>query len=344
MNFEQALTHFIPQIEAEMRRVMAPPAGQADLFYGMLHYHLGWVDPTLQPVQSDAGKRLRPLFTLLCCRAAGGNPERALPAAASVELVHNFSLIHDDIEDNSATRRGRATVWALWGEPQAVNAGDALFSIARHALLDLQAHNVSPSAILQAITRLDQTCLTLCRGQYLDMSFEQTLDVDLAAYMEMIQSKTAALLACSGFLGGLVATEDLTAADSFWQLGLALGLAFQMQDDLLGIWGLERVTGKPAGDDLRRRKKTLPVVFALTQAERALSARFRSLYTAPQTDEATLAEMISLLESSGAKAYTEEKAAFYIEQAQAALAAIEAKAENKLALQEMAQFLIERAH
>lgn len=344
MNFEQALTHFIPQIEVEMRRVMAPPADQTDLFYGMLHYHLGWVDPGLKPVQSDAGKRLRPLFTLLCCRAAGGNPERALPAAAAVELVHNFSLIHDDIEDNSATRRGRATVWALWGEPQAVNAGDALFSIARRALLDLQRQNVSPDIILRAIEQLDQTCLTLCRGQYLDMSFEQTLEVDLAAYLEMIEAKTAALLACSGFLGGLVASEDLTVAATFHRLGLALGLAFQMQDDLLGIWGLERVTGKPAGDDLRRRKKTLPVVFALNHPEHPLSARFRSLYTAGQTDEAALAEMIAILETTGAKTYTEEKAAFYIEQAQSALAAIEAKAENKLALQEMAQFLIERAH
>lgn len=344
MNFKQALSHFLPQITAEMRRQMAPPDGKLDPFYGMLHYHLGWVNETLEPVETPAGKQLRPIFTLLACRAAGGEPEKALPAAAAVELVHNFSLIHDDIEDDSNTRRGRATVWAIWGEAQAINAGDALFVLARNALLELRSQNVPLTTILEAVKHLDQTTLTLCRGQYLDMSFEQTLSVDLDAYLEMIESKTAALLACSSYLGGLIATDDPAQAEVFRQLGLASGLAFQIQDDLLGIWGDESVTGKPAGDDLRNRKKTLPVVFALNHTGHPQSARFREIYSQDALTESDVSEAIAILEAIGAKAYTEEKATFYVKQAQSALQAIDASPERKLALQEMVQFFIERVY
>ncbi|MBE7556396.1 MAG: polyprenyl synthetase family protein [Anaerolineales bacterium] len=344
MNFEQALARFIPQIEAEMRRVMAPPHGDLNPFYGMMHYHLGWLDETFQPVQVSSGKLLRPLFTLLCCQAAGGRPEQALTAAAAVELVHNFSLIHDDIEDNSRTRRGRLTVWAIWGEPQAINAGDGLFVLARHTLLKLREQGVADPTIFAALERLDQTCLALCQGQYLDMSFERTLTVDLKAYLEMIEGKTAALLACSGYLGGLIAMASPARAEIFWQLGRALGLAFQIQDDLLGIWGQEAVTGKPAADDLRRRKKSLPVVYALNQADRPQAARFRELYSAATLGEADVAEAITLLEEIGAKRYTEAQAKAYVEAAKSALQAIEAPPENKVSLEEMAYFFIERVH
>jgi geranylgeranyl diphosphate synthase type I len=342
MNFEQALTYFIPQIEAEMRRLLTPPNGALTPFFGMLHYHLGWVDEFFQPVQTARGKLLRPIFTLLCCQAAGTQAEKALTAAAAVELIHNFSLIHDDIEDNSRTRRGRATVWAIWGEPQAINAGDALFVLARHVLLKLREQEVPLATIFEALDRLDQTCLALCQGQHLDMSFEQTLSVDLQAYLEMIEGKTAALLACAGYLGGLIATNQPAKGEIFWQLGQALGLAFQIHDDLLGIWGQEAITGKPAADDLRRRKKSMPVVFALNQTNHPQAARFKEIYAAPTLTEADVTEAITILETIGAKAYTEAQAKTYVAQAKAALQAIEAAPENKQSLEEMAHFLIER--
>jgi geranylgeranyl diphosphate synthase type I len=344
MNFEQALAHFIPQIEMEMRRLMTPPQGSLNPFYGMMHYHLGWLDESFQPVRVASGKLLRPIFTLLCCQTAGGQPEKALTAAAAVELIHNFSLIHDDIEDNSRTRRGRATVWAIWGEPQAINAGDGLFVLARNALLKLNEQGVPLATIFAGLERLDQTCLALCQGQCLDMSFEQTSAVDLAAYLEMIEGKTAALLACAGYLGGLIATNEPAKAELFWQLGRALGLAFQIQDDLLGIWGQEAVTGKPAADDLRRHKKSMPVVYALNQIDRPQSARFKELYAAPNLTEADVAEAITILEEVGARSYAETQAKAYVETARLALQAIEADPANKASLEEMAHFLIERVH
>jgi geranylgeranyl diphosphate synthase type I len=343
MNFNQALATFIPRIEAELRRLMTPAEGDRDEFYGMLHYHLGWLDEELTPTQAAHGKLLRPVFSLLCCQTAGGEPEKALSAAAAIELIHNFSLIHDDIEDQSQLRRGRRTVWTIWGEAQAINAGDALFVLARNALLKLEAQGVPPQTILAAIERLDQTCLRLCRGQFLDMKFEQNMAVRQEDYLEMIEGKTAALLGCAGYLGGLIATDDQTKAQVFWELGLALGLAFQIQDDWLGIWGDEAVTGKPTADDLRRRKKSLPVVFALNNLEPD-AIQFRRLYSQPVLSEAEIKEAIALLEALGAKSYTETLARCYIERAEAALAAIEAAKDNKSVLQEMAQFLIKRVY
>ncbi len=343
MDFKQTLAHFVPQIEAELRRLMEAPEGKLDEFYGMLHYHLGWVNEKLIPLETSSGKRLRPVFVLLCCQTAGGDPTQALAAAAAVELVHNFSLIHDDIEDRSSKRRGRPTVWSIWGEPQAINAGDALFILARNALLKMHEGNIPIQIIFAALTRLDETCLHLCRGQFLDMGFEQTMSVNLDTYLEMVEGKTAALLACSGYLGGLIATRDQAKAQVFWELGRALGLAFQIQDDLLGIWGEEKLTGKRTADDLRRRKKTLPVVFALND-DSPTAARFRDLYSAPNLTETDIAEAIAILDEIGARSYTEEMAHRYIKQAEAALAAIETPTENKAVLQEMAHFLIKRRY
>lgn len=346
MNLKHAQVAFIPKIEAEMRRIMTPPPNAPAPFYGMLHYHLGWLDEQFQPVKASAGKRLRPLFTVLSCIVAGGDPERALTAAAAIELIHNFSLIHDDIEDNSRTRRGRATVWALWGAPQAINAGDAMFAIARNALLDMRSNGVPPSTVLEALDCLDQTSLTLCKGQYLDMSFEQRPSVELDEYLTMIEAKTAALLACAGFLGGLIATDDPQQAEVFGQLGRGLGMAFQVQDDLLGIWGDEVVTGKPAADDLRHRKKSFPVVFALNgnNHDQPQRTRFKALYQSQTSTEADIAEMIALLEEIGAKTYTEVRVSEYIEQAQTALQAIPALPVEKQALQELTDYLIGRSH
>ena len=343
MNFQQSLAQFVPQVEAELKSLMAAPGDEPDPFFGMMHYHLGWLDENLQPIQTSQGKMLRPVFTLLCCQTAGGDPGRALTAAAAVELIHNFSLIHDDIEDDSLTRRGRRTVWAIWGKPQAINAGDSMFTLARNGLLRLRDQNVPLETIFEAVDRLDKTCLRLCRGQYLDMSFEQTMSVGLDAYLEMIGAKTGALLACAGYLGGLIATDDPATAQVYWDLGQALGLAFQIQDDWLGIWGKESLTGKPTADDLRRRKKSLPVVYALSQVGEN-AERFSDLYRRPELSEANVSDAIVILEDLGAKAYTESLAEEYIGQAEAALEAIDTPLENKAVLQEMAQFLIKRVY
>ncbi len=366
--FKQALNVFVPKIQAELRRVVAPPVEQAgcmfmegqdvyptDEFYGMLHYHLGWVDEKLQPLHKTGGKLLRPVFTMLTCQACGASHEKALTAAAAVELVHNFTLIHDDIQDNSDTRRGRTTVWKIWGQPQAINAGDTMFIIARNALLDLPKQGVPFQTTLEAINTLDHASLALCKGQYLDMSFEKRLDINLSDYLDMIKGKTGALLGCAGYLGGLIATDSPQKATIFKCLGETLGSAFQIQDDWLGIWGRESVTGKPAADDLRNRKKSLPVVFALNQIQppthlmqgegsQTLSNQFREIYAADMLTETDIATAVTLLEEMGAKTYMEAQAKHYAEKAYQILQNIEASSEDIAILQEMTQFFVKRMY
>ncbi len=342
MNFEEALLSYIPKIERAMKQAMIPSDNAIDPFWGMMHYHLGWLDENFSPSQASMGKRLRPVFTLLACQAEGGDVEKALPAAAAVELLHNFSLVHDDIQDNSDTRRGRSTAWTLWGAPQSINMGDAMFTVARNELLRLRNLAIPAETILDAIDCLDKTALKLCRGQYLDMSFEQTDAVQLEAYLEMIAGKTSALLACSGYIGALIATNDTERAQKYWDLGYALGIAFQMQDDILGIWGETDVVGKPAGDDLRQHKKTLPVVFAFEQQGKA-ATRLKEIYRHPVLSDEDVLEATRLLDSMGAKNYTEEQASVYIARAEKILNALPSSP-YKDVLQEMAQFFIRRVY
>jgi geranylgeranyl diphosphate synthase type I len=344
LKLQQAIDNYLPLIEEELRACMAAPAHNPPAFYGMMHYHLGWTDSQFRPAPVRTGKRLRPMFTLLTCQAAGGDPQDALPAAAAVELIHNFSLIHDDIEDQSDTRRGRPTVWALWGEPQAINAGDAMFALAHLALHRLTKRGLPSEQIVAACRALDQANLALCQGQHMDLDFEDRLDVDTDAYVQMIRGKTAALLGCAGQLGAMVASSDPGLTGHYRLVGEGLGLAFQIQDDLLGIWGQADVTGKPVADDIRRRKKSLPVVYVLGRQNDPDAERLRTLYAQEAISEEEVAEAVAILDASQARSYAEGLAYQHLETALAELEAAKPEPEAEEALREFARFLIKRTH
>ncbi len=267
MAFRDYLDHYLPALEAEMQAVVATSEPSLRDLYGMLRYHLGWQDREFRSIvgPQPTGKRIRPVLCLLCCEACGGDWERALPAAAAVELVHNFSLIHDDIEDGDSTRRGRPTVWSVWGVPQALNAGDTLFTLAHQTLFRLADQGVPPETILAALRILLVACQRLTEGQFLDLRFEEQEKVSVEDYLFMIARKTAALLAAACELGALVAGASADARGRLRTFGHHAGIAFQIQDDILGLWGDPAVTGKPVGSDLRRGKKTFPVLYALGQ-------------------------------------------------------------------------------
>ncbi len=342
MGLQWALDTFIPLIEQELRACMLSSEDGNDAFLGMMHYHMGWNDERFRPTVARTGKRLRPLLTLLACQAAGGSPQHALPAAAAVEIIHNFSLVHDDIEDRSPTRRGRRTVWSLWGEAQAINTGDAMFVLAHLALQRLLPHGVPDHCVVSAIRVLDEACLALCRGQHLDLAFENTLEVDTNAYMAMITGKTAALLGCAMQLGALIALGEMAATERYRDVGEKLGLAFQIQDDILGIWGEPDVTGKPVADDLRSRKKTLPVLHVLNRSEDARAMRLRQLYSQERLSEADVAEAICILNECGARQYAEYLAAHYLHETLAEIDALEGETQAIEALRELALFLVQR--
>ena len=261
MELFEAFEEFQPIIEKELIAVVQDSVSDAyPVLREMLSYHMGWTGEGAGP--QTQGKRLRPVLLLLSVVAAGGDWQQALPAAAGVELLHNFSLIHDDVEDNGDLRHGRPTVWVKWGVPQAINAGDLMFTISNQAILNLR-RSYSAEVVLRAQGLFQQTCVKLTQGQYLDMWYENMDNLALDAYWSMVAGKTAALLACCTEMGALLGGADMAVCDKYHQFGHLLGLAFQAQDDLLGIWGdVERI-GKSTSSDLFTKKKTLPVIFGL---------------------------------------------------------------------------------
>lgn len=233
--------------------------------YEVLAYHLGWRDERLQPASGVGGKRFRPALCLAVALAVCGDAARAVGIAAAIELLHNFTLIHDDIQDRSRVRRHRPTIWALWGDAQAINAGDALFVLSQIAALEA-ARALEPGRGEELVRRFNETALLIVEGQVLDLSFEQRSEVSVNEYLTMIERKTAALIAYSAWAGALVAGAPTEVAARLERFGRALGLGFQIRDDYLGVWGDPAVTGKPRGDDLRQRKKSLPIVLVLERA------------------------------------------------------------------------------
>lgn len=340
---QQIVQPYLSAIQAEMRAVVERPhTPHLAPFYGMIAYHLGWRDAQLQPASQRTGKWIRPVMCLLACEAAGGDWEWAIPAAAALELTHNFTLVHDDIQDGDVERRGRPTVWKLWGIPQAINVGDGLFILARIALYRLERYEFDLATIQHVYRVYDEACLRLAEGQYLDIDFEQRLDVSVDEYLAMIAGKTAALLAASLEIGSRLATDDPQIVGAYRQLGEELGLAFQIIDDILGAWGDSTVTGKPAGNDLRRKKKTLPVVFALEQEATAEKRRLHALYQQEMLTDADVEFALQLLEETDARRYAEDLARQHWQRAMDILARTGIDNPAQRRLRTLARFLVER--
>jgi geranylgeranyl diphosphate synthase type I len=326
MDLASAYSTYLPLIEAEMQAVVCSAKDHLSRYYGMMQYHLGWKDAFFHPTSAPGGKRIRPLLCLLACGAAGGDPRLALPAAAGLELLHNFSLIHDDIEDNSLHRRHRPTVWSLFGMPQACNAGDGMFSLAHLALHRLRDLDNPEETVLDALRLFDETCLSLTEGQYLDMAFEDRDDVTVPEYFQMIEGKTGALLAASSQIGSMVAGAPPEQVTMYRTFGADLGRAFQLQDDILGIWGEESVMGKPASGDVLSRKKSLPILYAWTH--HSTRQRMADLYSGPPFSEAEVSVVLSLLEESGARQYVEGQIADSVSSARSTLRALQPQAKH----------------
>lgn len=334
--FADYLRARLPRIEACMREVI-DAAGDPELC-AMLRYHLGFSDAQGNPTRAPAGKRIRPALVMLCA-AAGGHSrsdEIATPAAAAVELLHNFSLIHDDIEDRDELRRGRDTLWKVWGIAKAINAGDTLFAMAHQALLRCRAAGAEADRTLRAMEVFDAMCVELTRGQHLDISFEQRANVSSAEYLDMISGKTAALTQACCEIGALLGGSGDAQVASLARFGRDLGLAFQIQDDALGIWGDPALTGK-ADSDLAHGKKTYPVLIA---AERDLEFRRRFFAGTPSPEEQTA--LRERMERCGAREATEAAAEKIYAGAVAALASSGADADAAGLLAALARALFAR--
>lgn len=337
MDLESTLQTMRPAVEEYLQRVLVEllPQRQAEL-RTMLAYQMGWEG---EGAGADAqGKRIRPLLVLLSAAAFGADWRAALPAAAAVEYVHNFSLIHDDIQDGSRLRRGRPTVWVKWGTAQAINAGDVMFTLAHLAVFELY-RTLNAASALDAARVLDQTCMDLTEGQYLDLSYEQRLDLTLDDYWPMVRGKTAALLGCCTELGALVAGVSAERRAAFRQFGITLGLAFQAQDDWLGVWGDAARTGKSTHSDLVSGKKTLPVLYALGR-DGAFAARWKQGGVQPEE----VGRLARMLVEEGAQTYTEQAADRLTREALAALDQAGEGSDMALSLRRLAENLLMRTN
>jgi len=296
------IAELIADTETEILRLVEGTDPATAGVYEMCRYHLG-LDGS-----GSTGKRMRPLLGLLAYASITGDHHGALPGAAAVELGHNFSLVHDDIEDDDRERHHRPTLWSRHGVPHAINAGDMLFSLSRVALHRLTDLGFSDRKVLRLMRLYDETCVALCEGQYLDMrASESTELMSVDAYFDMIGRKTAALISAGIEAGALLATNDEAVIGRYRAFGWDLGIAFQLNDDLLGIWGLEAATGKEA-TDLARHKKTLPVLYAFETAGPEDRARLAELYADDGLDDGEVREIVDILERTGAREYTRAQA------------------------------------
>lgn len=327
-----------PLVAAEMRRAVGE---RPEALYAWMRYHLGWEDRSGAAVHASPGKMMRPVGTLLVTELLGGSIEAALPVAASIELIHNFSLLHDDVEDASEFRRGRENLWTFAGAAQAINTGDGMFVVARLAQYRMAEAGVPPSRVLAVMREVDDACLRLVHGQYLDMSFETRRDVTAEEYLEMAGGKTAALFAASFAVGAILADADEEAVTAFRTYGLHLGLAFQMVDDVLGIWGDTQVTGKPVGDDISSRKMTYPVIVALAAGDEAATL-LAEAYARPPAPADRVDDMARWIDVAGGREATERRAREEQHRALAALDRVGVNAAGLTLLTEYAEAAVGR--
>lgn len=327
---------YLPDVDSFMRQVVDTFVPTDASFDHLIRYPLGWINAQGEAENAPVGKRIRPLLVLLSCEAAGGNWKTALPAAAAVEFLHNFSLIHDDIQDNSEIRRSRPTVWKIWGSANAINAGDAMFTLAYISLQQLT--KVVPASItLKVWDTFNRTNLDLTRGQHLDMRFEQEQSITIDAYLSMIAGKSASLVAACAEIGALIGSGSETIARHFGAFGHNLGLAFQIRDDILGIWGDPAITGKSAATDILGRKKSLPVLFGLQRSE-----RLAEIYRQDSLSENDVSEAVSVLNALGADSFAEQTEKQYFSEAIASLNAADVHGEAAATLRALASALLSR--
>ena len=326
-------------IDGALRAGLARGDGQV---YDMLRYYMGWADRDGNPCESAQGKAMRPTLCLFGCEAAGGSPDEALPAAVAIEYVHNFSLVHDDIQDQDETRHHRLTLWAAWDVPRALQAGNVLRLVAGRALERLLDGGMAHERALSVAGMLTGAYLEMIEGQWLDILYEGRHDITLDDYMVMISKKTGALIRCSLDMGVAIGATDETTVRAFRAFGHGVGYAFQIRDDVLGVWGEEESTGKPVGADVRRKKNSLPKVYAMAQAQGTDKRELERVYAKPELDDDDVALALDVMERVDVRGYAQRLAERHCADALDAVAGVEMASDVRAELEELVQFLLER--
>lgn len=334
--FPDALSRHLPAIEDALREAfrLSPDSVPAELAVTS-RYVLGWESPSGAPT-TTGGKRIRPALCMAAAELFTAEAAVALPGAVALELIHNFSLVHDDVQDRDAERHGRPTVWVLRGEGQAINAGDYLITAAFRALLEGAG---AESRRLQALTILNDAMSRMIAGQWADITFESRHDVSTEEYLAMVRGKTGALFGAPLAIGAILAGAPIAQARALGEWGETVGLAFQVQDDYLGIWGDPNLTGKSNTGDIARRKKTLPIVWGLTGSH---ASEIMAVYQAADQGDEPVARVKRALELSGAHNYCRNHAAELVAAADTQLEAFELPETSREHLRAIGRYLVNR--
>lgn len=319
-------------------------AGRQSQVYQMLRYSMGWTTIDGASVNVLSGKALRPTLCIFACEATGGDVREALPAAVSLEFIHNFSLIHDDVQDRDETRHHRPTLWKVWGNPKAILAGNILWAIADISLGRLLDKGVGLKKTLRIMQLLNRAHMEMIEGQYLDISFEGRSDVTLPNYMDMISKKTGAFMRSALAVGALIGSGDASIVRAFIECGRSLGLVFQIRDDILGIWGDESITGKPVGSDIRQKKNSLPLLYAMSKTKGADKELMSNVYQNKVLNDDDVASIMDVLAKVNAKEYSERLASKHRLKAIEALSKVKMTTSVIEEMDEVAMFLQLRKH
>lgn len=310
MQNSTSATRRMQLLDAQLEKSLQVLAAPSDMMERMALYSLGMVNTQGEPTDDETrkqvqGKRLRPQIAMLVAEAVGGSAEAAAPVGASIELLHNFTLIHDDIMDRSPNRRHRPTVWRVWNDAQAINAGDALFAVSQLSILDSREY-IASEHMATLLGEFNRCTIEIVRGQVQDLNNEGRPETTPDDYLEMISGKTAAIMKYSAWAGAMVGGADREIADRMGDMGHAIGMGFQIRDDMLGIWSPVEETGKVAADDIRRRKQSLPILMLRANANDEDSERFEQIYRSENIHEEHVAEVISLMAKYDVEALTAE--------------------------------------
>lgn len=304
-------------VNEELRAVFE---GREGFLYNILRYHLGWVDQHGSPESGSSPLHFQGAMALVCCEALGVDYRQALPAAAGVELVHHFTLVHGEVQVGRTDSVDRPGIWWVWGPAQAINAGDGLHALGRTTIMRLTQRGTPPERVLRAVRSLDAACLRLCEGQYMDLEFQDQLMVTDAAYINMVNRKTGSLTGSAAEAGAVAAGADDAQCDAMQDFGTKLGSAWQISRDVGDLWG-DRGDGMTASNVIAK-KKSLPVIHALEHGSLSAKRELGSIYMKRVLEPADAARLVAILDETGARASAESRVALMVEEALAATSAI----------------------
>ena len=322
-------------VEEELRSLFD---GREGFLYNLLRYHLGWVDQQGMPLDDVAALHFQGAVALTACEALGADFGLALPAAAGVELVHNFTLVHGEVQAGRAEDTDRPSIWWVWGPAQAINAGDGLHALGRTAMMRLAGNGTPPDRVLRAVRSLDTACLRLCEGQYMDLEFQDQLMVTNSAYLEMVSRKSGALTGCAAEAGALASAATNEQCDVLHSFGVSLGAAWQIARDVGQLWG-ERSDGVTASNVIGK-KKSLPLIHALEHGSIAARRELGTIYMKRVLELEDANRLVAILDEAGSRSIAEGKARELVEDGLAAASGIGLSPDRMALLRELGEWAL----